>query len=276
MIGMSPPDPGHPARGSSQVWTLAQREELGRAVVRLQDFLTLEPEGWAVEADVRAAQVLLQSEKPTGSVMQDLLDGDPLELRARGCRLVRAQWRVIDPDRLLPCSAARVAFQSRGYIGKTPFEQWLDLCIGEAVRDVLNTDEQEERDLVPMDGESFGHYAIMSELLGLPPEHARVAMLTFNRFPEPTRRVCFEVVVKGASLDALVERGLGSPDALSKRLKEALDRLSRVELGKVPKPAPDEFDLTGANDEEFDEDEDDWDDGLDDEWGLDAYRLEPW
>jgi hypothetical protein len=184
----------------------------------------------------------------TAQLMEDLLDGDPLELRVRGVHRLAAQSRVLHPHFLWRQSAARVAFRVRA--GGPPragrAAAFLERCIGEAIADLLAAYTDQELAGDPLDPHDAIEFGMMGELLGLPMEHWRIATLTQNRLEPGVRRVAFEVLVNGARLEALSQKGLGNPVKLREQLRRALEAFAAVVPGQPPPATIEEQALSQA------------------------------
>ena len=183
--------------------------------------------------------------------MDKLLEGDPLDLLPRAARVLQSRARILDPMRIHACAAARVAFRGFDWKGKPDLDRWLVRCIDEAIRDAMSEDEEEERYGRPLDERYAPRYEVMTELLGCPIELARIVMLTFNRLPLPERFVAHSVLLLGKDLgDIELPRSIRQKENRDPRalFAVAMSKVESATPGKIPAPAPDEYDLSSAND----------------------------
>lgn len=155
--------------------------------------------------------------------------------------MLRAQCRILDPHRLYRYNAARVAFYAMGIPKKVHLDKWLEACIREAVKDCLVEDEQSERGTAVQVAATAQSYEIMTEFLGIDPLLARLAMLTFNRLPEPDRKLLFPVLVDGTSLVEMANRTESNLAEVERRFERLLREVSNPIAGRIPNPAPDEW-----------------------------------
>ncbi len=169
-----------------------------------------------------------------------LIAGDPLELRSSACARLVAHARILDPNRLFFAAIARVAHRAGADPSTKRDGAWIKRCIDDAIYDCLRLDEEFERTLAPIDAESYAAYAVMAELLGFDILRARIAMLTFNRLPGPVRQICRAVLLRGTSLDQLVEQDLGSLEQVKFLFRHGMQALHDARTGEIPAPSPDE------------------------------------
>jgi hypothetical protein len=76
-------------------------------------------------------------EGSSGAVLGRLLEGDPLDLRARVARgLARGAW-LLDPERAMLRTVARIARYARRYTGRPALATWLDEQVDAALADLV-------------------------------------------------------------------------------------------------------------------------------------------
>jgi len=158
-------------------------------------------------------------------LLEQFLDGDPLDLILR-CQIRRDEAAyLISPTRLHLKSAARCAHSGFKYSGKPPIETWLAGCIEQSIRDILEEDESGDRRGVPIE-EAF-HYEMLSEVIGFTPEASRAAHVAFNALPEEPRAAYFALSIHGLSIDEYSAKGGGPPDLIRSNAAEAVGTLMR-------------------------------------------------
>lgn len=205
----------------------------------------------SLQAETSRVRTWLRRASNTEEAISWLLQGDPLNLLSRTADNLRKHARILDPVRVNRYSVARVAFRSFGWRGKPELDSWLARCIDEAIRDALSEDEERERNQELIDDRQLPQYAIMIELLGCQPELARILMLTFNRLPIAERMTAHAVLLLGHKLDEVdLPQSVCAQERRPSRelFAAAMSALEAAIPGRIPPPAPDEYDLSSAND----------------------------
>jgi hypothetical protein len=143
-------------------------------------------------------------------------------------RVLREKCHLFAPERLWMRTVARAAYRGTVAGVKRPDAAWLELMVADSVRDLLGEDRQEEQQLVPLDEHTQHDYAMLTELLGIPQNRARLAAVRFNDLEFARRRIVFRAVVEGWSIDRCVEDGLGTREHVESELRAALAEIART------------------------------------------------
>ena len=157
-------------------------------------------------------------------VMTRVLEGDPLEIRARCRERLEEEALLLSLHRLHLRALARTAHGAPRYRGSPPLDAWLRTCIDQSIADLLEEDRDEERSFALSDGELEHPYAYIADLLQCEPELARSACVAFNALPRDDRRTFFAVVIERTPLIRFVAQGNGPPT----KVKDALRRAFRA------------------------------------------------
>jgi hypothetical protein len=164
-------------------------------------------------------------------VMTRILQGDPLEIRARCRERLEEEALLLSLHRLHLRALARAAHGAPRYRGSPPLAVWLRTCIDRSIDDLLDEDRDEERSFSLTDGELEHPYAFIADLLQCEPELARSACVAFNALPREDRRTFFAIVIERTPLVRFVAQGNGPP----MKVKESLRRAFRA-LGLADEP----------------------------------------
>lgn len=198
------------------------------------------PEGSGAKADTDYPGCDVLRGNSTMEVLEKVFEGDRLGLRERGRELLKSRAFLIDPERLFPCTAARVAHAAMDYRGTPPLADWLEGCILAAIRDVLRQDLQDELDHVPAQDPCDPNQKHLAGLLGMELPLARRALVIFHHFPTATRRTFQAIGFEGKSLKRCVDQGLGTIDHVRAQVAYVMGMLST--LGQYDLPCPDDPD----------------------------------
>ena len=156
----------------------------------------------------------------SSALLPRLLQGDPLDLRARVARALERRALVLDAERAFLRAVARTARLAQRYRGEPALGTWLDQRVDEALDQLLGEDRQGELLQAPS-----GACPSLCRPLGFEPCDARRILTALNSRPLAERRAFWELVVAGKSFD-----GLG-PQAVStaRRARAALVALLEAE-----------------------------------------------
>jgi hypothetical protein len=144
------------------------------------------------------------------TVVYELAERDVLGMKARVRRRLRERCLVFDPQR------------------EEPDDEWLEWVLSRSLRDLLYEDRENQTNLVPIPEGAEEDYALMTELLGIPPDDARLAAVRFNDMAYDRRVIAFRTIVEGWSLDQCVEAGLGDHARVQSELRAALAHISNT------------------------------------------------
>jgi DNA-directed RNA polymerase specialized sigma24 family protein len=158
-------------------------------------------------------------------VLARIMNGDPLEVRARVSARLRERALLFDVDRVLLRSFARTARFAVRYRGDPPLDAWLASMVDEALADLLREDAEAERENAPLDERQHSVYCALARPLGLDPTRMRGVCSTFNALPDEERRAFHAFVIEGASLDDLARARSLSASEVARAARRALDAL---------------------------------------------------
>ncbi len=158
-------------------------------------------------------------------ILARLLDGDPLEIRARCREQLHVRALLLSLDRLQLRTLARIAHSAPRWRGEPPLGAWVEERIDHSMRELMEEDAEAVRSGIPHPGPGDGHFVFLSSLLGIEPHLGPRACVAFNAQPESVRRTFFAVVVEGTRLNRYVAEGNGSPEDVKQSLVRALRAL---------------------------------------------------
>jgi len=194
----------------------------------LRDLLSPVPSLTADGYRFRSVDECVQRGVGPTDVVHELAETDALGLKPRVRRALREQCLLIDPTRLWLRALARAAYRGTAEALQRPDAAWLEVVVHDSIRDLLGEDQQEESQLVPPDPQTQHDHAMLTELLGIPQNRARLAAVRFNGLPFARRRIAFRTVVEGWSLDRCVAEGFGAREHVEAELREALGHVART------------------------------------------------
>ena len=154
-----------------------------------------------------------------------IVQGDPLELRARVAHRLRADGYLFDADRVHLRALARCARFACRYQGRPEIDVWLDQVVGEAIEDLLREDLELARMLDRAAAEPSAAFTTLARPLGLDPAAMRRACAAFNRLGVADRKAFFDLVIDGGSLDQLARASGDGATEIARRARRALDML---------------------------------------------------
>jgi DNA-directed RNA polymerase specialized sigma24 family protein len=154
-----------------------------------------------------------------------IVQGDPLEMRDRVARRLRAGAYLVDADRVQLRALARCARFAQRYTGRPDLATWLDEIVDAAIEDLLREDAGADGDAEASEAAPDTAFVALARPLGLEPSAMRRACAAFNRLPVPDRRAFFDLVIDGGSLDELARRSGENASELARRARRALDVL---------------------------------------------------
>lgn len=176
--------------------------------------------------------------KRPSDILEELADGDPLEIGPRTVARVRERALLLDFERTAERAMARVALSALSYRGEPPFEQWLEARIDQAIADMLEEDATEEFEGVPPENGHEPRFEWLAGAFGLEPALARRACVRFNDLPERTRRVFVLTTLEEREDEA--RKLCASNGDFERRLLEAVEALAagidprELDLGGTP------------------------------------------
>lgn len=169
-------------------------------------------------------------------VLARLVDGDPLDLRARCAERVRSQAILLE-ERLLHLRAvAYVARHAPAYRGAPAFEIWIADKIRLAVRDLLVEAEEELLSGAVPQAPQDERLLLVARVLGIEPELMARGCVAFNGAPYEVRAAFWGMVLEHRSPLAWAQQNASTPERARAALRRALwvlgvrDRLDLDEL----------------------------------------------
>ena len=159
-------------------------------------------------------------------ILARIVPGDPLGLAALVSARLRAEALLLDADRVLLCSFARVAREAPGWRGRPSLERWLGARVDEAIADARD-------ELGHPDSEQPPVFDALATPLGLDPSRLRAGCHAFNRLAPSVREAFLQLVLERRSLDRLARAAGLSASLLARRARVALDVL-RNHVGTRP------------------------------------------
>lgn len=172
-----------------------------------------EPESAANRAAARGrwSERSLRFDDTPGAVLERLLDGDPLGLRASVGERLRGRCLLLDAGvvhrRALAWIAQLLVARRGAARGARPTGRWLRERIDEAIDALLE-------ETAPGAPEVPG--------IAAPPDPLTRARAAFCRLPRTTREAFFHLVVEGHSLEALARASAHPAPELARRARSAL------------------------------------------------------
>ncbi|QDU83179.1 hypothetical protein Pla163_02760 [Planctomycetes bacterium Pla163] len=162
------------------------------------------------------------------TVVFELAERDVLGMKPRVRRRLRERCLVFDPQRVWMRSLARAVFHGTAEGRQEPDDEWLEWVLSRSLRDLLYEDRENQTNLVPIPEGAEDDYALMTELLGIPADDARLAAVRFNDMAYDRRVIAFRTIVEGWSLDQCVEAGFGDHAHVQSELRAALAHISNT------------------------------------------------
>ncbi len=136
------------------------------------------------------------SGKSSREILARIVDGDPLELRAR-CELrLRSQALLLDGHRLQLRSAAHAARHAPGYVGLPPIDVWLNERIRKSVQELLRDDAELVAAGVSPEAPDDDRLLIIANTFGIDPNLIGRGCSAFNRIGFEARAAFHALVLE--------------------------------------------------------------------------------
>jgi hypothetical protein len=148
---------------------------------------------------------------PPRTILERLIEGDPLGVRTRVGGRLRARWLLLDADRVHLRALALVAHRAGGWSGRPALGAWLDGQVDEAIDEVRRE---------PATDGVFRHLA---QGLGLEPGAAFGAQSAFDGRSELERRAFVRFVLDGEDLEGVARDEAVSISEIGRRARVVLD-----------------------------------------------------
>ncbi|HEV8113715.1 MAG TPA: hypothetical protein VGR31_13145 [Planctomycetota bacterium] len=158
-------------------------------------------------------------------ILARLVDGDPLEVRARCKEQLHLRALLLSLDRLQLRTVARIAYAAPRWRGEPPLGRWLVERIEHSMKELIDEDGEAVLSGIPDPEATDERYAFLSSLLGIEPQLGQRACVAFNAQPEPVRKAFFAVLIEGQRFNRYVAEGNGSPQEVKGYLRAAFRAL---------------------------------------------------
>jgi DNA-directed RNA polymerase specialized sigma24 family protein len=153
-------------------------------------------------------------------VLGRLVAHDPLHLAECVARRLEEDAWLLDGDRVLLRAVALCARRSGRYHGRPDLETWLGRIVDEAVKQLMDEDQQAE---ITGETQYPAVYRDLARPLGLEPSAMRSACNAFNARPRAERQAFFGLVLAGRPIDEVAARHSESVTVVARRARRALD-----------------------------------------------------
>ena len=147
-------------------------------------------------------------------ILSRIVPGDPLQVRPRAARRIRARALLFDAERAALRALALIAERAVRWRGRPALDPWLDARVDEALDELL----AEERDGAPRAPAPDP----IAERLGLVPEALARGRARFHALALEDRDAFHRLVLEAGSLDETARAlGVGAPE-LARRARRGL------------------------------------------------------
>jgi len=148
-------------------------------------------------------------------ILSRIVPGDPLQVRPRAARRIRARALLLDAERATLRALALIAARAARWRGRPRLDLWLEARVDEALDELLD----EERDGPPRAAAPADPIAVR---LGLLPEALARGRARFHALALEDRDAFHRLVLEAGSLDETARAlGVGAPE-LARRARRGL------------------------------------------------------
>lgn len=158
-------------------------------------------------------------------ILRAIMKDDRLELWPRCADRLLERCYLVDMERLVARSAARVAYAGQTYDGVPEFTEFVRERIDHAMDELMREDREEERAGKPVVPGEDSRYRFVSEVLGMELGVTRRGVCHFNVLDERIRHAFFALVVQSKRLRRYVAEGYGPPERVRENLRIAFEQL---------------------------------------------------
>jgi len=177
------------------------------------------PEG-STPAEPPWKQIL--SGRSPREILARVVDGDPLDLRAR-CELrVRTQAVLLDIHRLHLRSAAHVARHAPSYVGTPPIDVWIGEKVRKATQELLQEDAERIAGGWIPEPPDDDRLLLVASTLGIDPALIGRGCVAFNRAPYDARAAFQSLILEAEDPSAWCKANSMSLDRAMAALRTAL------------------------------------------------------
>ncbi len=158
-------------------------------------------------------------------ILRTIMKDDRLELWSRCADRLLERCYLVDMERLVARSAARIAYAGQTYEGVPEFTDFVRERIDYAMDELMREDREEERAGKPVVPGEDSRYRFVSEVLGMELGVTRRGVCQFNVLDERIRHSFFALVVQSKRLRRYVAEGFGPPERVREQLRIAFEQL---------------------------------------------------
>ena len=162
----------------------------------------------------------------TQTILERLLDGDPLGIRERCSEWTLDRFYLVDFERLMMRTMAMVAHSGRSYRGEIPFHAWIYERIDRSAEQLMEEEREADRKGAPLRQPYPAHYEVVASVMGVSPESSRPGCIRFNQLDIAVRRAFFAICIDGLSFNRFIAEGHGPPARVRSQLKQAFEALT--------------------------------------------------
>ena len=154
-------------------------------------------------------------------ILNRLIDEDPFELSSRCARRVREEAVLLNTERLILNTMARIAIGAGSYSGAEPIGEWVEIAIEISIDDMLDEQRDEERRGLPViDSPDASFYAQFGAIVGVDTPDSRLACAILNGMSDDHREAFHAVIIQGLTPEAWAEENEMQPQQVHDLLRE--------------------------------------------------------
>jgi len=165
--------------------------------------------------------------------LRQITEDDPLDIAQACDSRLEERCLLLDEYRLTVRSMARIAYRAPSYLGKPALTPWMGAIIDKAIDELLVEDREEERDGVPPTEPWDNRYSFLGEVLGIEMGLTRSVCIVYNDMSDEFRKVFYNLVFRGKTLNRFVAEGNGPPDKVMRLLHEAMRTMAKPFKGHL-------------------------------------------
>lgn len=155
-------------------------------------------------------------------ILARLVDGDPLDLRARCALRVRSQAVLLDVDRLHLRTMAHVARHAPAYTGSPPIDAWLGEQIRKATQELLQEDAELVASGAIPEAPADERLLLIANTFGIDSALMGRCCVAFNRTAYEARTAFYGLVLDGKDLEAWCKENSTTASRARASLRSAL------------------------------------------------------
>ncbi len=188
-------------------------------------------------------------------VLSRLVQDDPLGVRGRIARRLRADALLLDGDRVHLRTFARISRSAGSYRGRPDPTEWVAGLVAESVEEIVREMHEQARrrarsredrartgspdpTKVADEAREADAFDVLAGPLGLDPGSMRTACAEFDVLPFADRTAFFDLVLESRDLDACARAAGVNASELARRARRGLDAILGSGVGFAPDPKP--------------------------------------